>query len=184
MAGHGPARTADTATLLGALRGVALTGAGPGELLDVLGQVVAASTPRTPMVSALCCRIPPGSRSVVWAQAGHAAPLLFRAGGGRSLGHPAGHLLGAPRDIGHAEHRTALAPGDLLVLRAGGPVPAAPDAGAAREAADALLPLAPRFAGVAGARQAARVVREAARTGAGGGVPGGADALLLALVRG
>ncbi|NEA39244.1 protein phosphatase, partial [Streptomyces sp. SID11385] len=46
---------------------------------------------------------------------------------------------------------------------------------------DPLLALAPRLAGVAGARDAARVVREALRTGAG--APGGEDCLLIALVR-
>ncbi|MFJ4440365.1 SpoIIE family protein phosphatase [Streptomyces sp. NPDC088923] len=179
VAGHGLARTTDTATLLGALRGIALTGAGPGALLDVLGQVVGAGAPRTPLASALCCRVEPASRSVVWAQAGHPAPLLFRAGCGRSLERPAGHLLGAPRQIGHAEHRAELAPGDLLVLRSGGPVPAS-----GRDEADALLALGPRLAGVAEARGAARVIGDALRTGTGTGVPGGGEeCLLLALVR-
>ncbi|MEW2347350.1 SpoIIE family protein phosphatase [Streptomyces sp. NPDC006684] len=183
VAGHGLARTTGTATLLGALRGIALTGAGPGALLDVLGQVVGASAPRTPLASALCCRVRPDARGVVWAQAGHAAPLLFRAGTGRSLKRPAGHLLGAPRDIGHAEQRAVLAPGDLLVLRSGGPVPAAPPPGSARDGDDSLLALAPRLAGVTGARDAARVIGEALRTGTGAGAPGGEDCLLIALVR-
>nr|WP_256060818.1 SpoIIE family protein phosphatase [Streptomyces sp. DfronAA-171] len=119
----------------------------------------------------------------MWAQAGHAAPLLFRAGAGRSLERPAGHLLGAPRDIGHAEQPAVLAPGDLLVLRSGGPVPAAPPPGSARDGDDSLLALAPRLAGVTGARDAARVIGEALRTGTGAGAPGGEDCLLIALVR-
>ncbi|WP_431038979.1 SpoIIE family protein phosphatase [Streptomyces sp. P6-2-1] len=183
VAGHGLARTTDTATLLGALRGIALTGAGPGALLDVLGQVVGAGAPRTPLASALCCRVQPGSRRVVWAQAGHAAPLLFREGTGRSLERPTGHLLGAPRDIGHAEHHAVLAPGDVLVLRSGGPVLAASPAAPAPDEADALLALAPRLAGVTAAREAARVVGEALGTGSGTGVPGGEGCLLIALVR-
>jgi hypothetical protein len=181
VAGHGLARTTDTATLLGALRGIALTGAGPGALLDVLGQVVGAGTPRAPLATALCARVDPGSLAVVWAQAGHAAPLLFRAGTGRSLERPAGHLLGAPRDIGHAEHRAPLAAGDLLVLRSGGP----PAADAGPEAPDELLALAPRLAGATGARAAALIIGEALRTGTGAdtGVPGGEDCLLIAFVR-
>ncbi len=179
VAGHGLAGTTGTATLLGALRGIALTGAGPGALLDVLGQVVGAG--HTPLASALCCRVRPDSPTLVWAQAGHAAPLLFRAGAGRSLERPAGHLLGAPRDIGHAEHSVALAAGDLLVLRSGGPVPAAVPAGTGRDKDDALLALAPRLAGVTGARDAARIIGEALRTGTD--ADGGEDCLLIALVR-
>lgn len=122
LAGHGVARTADTAALLGALRGTALTGAAPDTLLGWLNQLVGAGS-RPALAGALCCRFDPGSGDITWAQAGHPAPLLFRDGTGHELRRPEGPLLGASATARYARATRTLQPGDLLLLRTGSAVP-------------------------------------------------------------
>jgi serine phosphatase RsbU (regulator of sigma subunit) len=51
-----------------------------------------------------------------WAQAGHPAPLLARAGRTEELPRPAGPLLGAVESATYATAEVRLRPGDLLVL--------------------------------------------------------------------
>jgi serine phosphatase RsbU (regulator of sigma subunit) len=70
----------------------------------------------------------PDSRTLVWARAGHAAPLLARAGAAAPLELPSGLLLGAEDDSAYPTRTAALAAGDLLLFytdglveRRGGP---------------------------------------------------------------
>ena len=58
----------------------------------------------------------PWSRTLTWARAGHAAPLLARGGTVRPLDLPAGLLLGADDDAEFAVHAPRLAAGDLLLF--------------------------------------------------------------------
>lgn len=161
LTGHGVEATTGMAMLLGAMRGMALAGLGPGPLMGHLNQLLDAAA-QPALGSALCCRYDPRTGELSWAQAGHPAPLVFREGRGRTLVPPEGVLLGATSGAVYGEHREHLAPGDLLVLHTDGPAPRSsllPDGedstGSAR-----LLSLAPRLAAARSARECVRVVVE------------------------
>ncbi|MFE9252579.1 SpoIIE family protein phosphatase [Streptomyces sp. NPDC007088] len=153
LTGGGARLTAATATLLGALRGTALAGIGPGQVLGCLDQLVAAQAGPTPG-SALCCRYDPRTGLLTWARAGHAAPLLLRGGEARELPGARGPLLGAASVGGHAEAGEPLLPGDLVLLCTGGSVPdgdvldRVPALATARTAQDCVRPLTEEFASV------------------------------------
>ncbi|MFD0906185.1 PP2C family protein-serine/threonine phosphatase, partial [Actinomadura sediminis] len=84
VSGHGPAAAAAMARLLGALGGLARTGASPGVMLGLLGETLAgtggaprgAAPPRT--ASAVAARYRPGPRLLTWAPAGHVPTVLLR----------------------------------------------------------------------------------------------------------
>lgn len=156
LAGHGVAATSGVAMLLGAVRGMAVTGAEPGELLGRLNQLLDASLAQPALGGALCCRYRPASRTLRWARAGHPAPLLFRDGTGRALTAPDGVLLGATAGASYGAAEEPLHPGDLLLLYTGGLVPRHPGPAAARR----LLGLAARFGAARGAQGCVRAVVE------------------------
>ncbi|MFD0313105.1 PP2C family protein-serine/threonine phosphatase [Streptomyces flavalbus] len=140
LTGHGVAVTSGMAMLLGAVRGMAMAGTEPGALLGGLNQLLD-TTVQPALGSAVCCRYRPGTRTLVWAQAGHPAPLLFRDGTGRRLGAPPGVLLGATSGAEYGQAEVTLDVGDLLLLHTDGLVPGH----GAATAADRLLDLAPRL---------------------------------------
>lgn len=158
LTGHGVAAASSMAMLLGALRGLAIAGLEPGALLARLNQLLDQAA-QPALAGALCCRYESEQRTLTWAQAGHPAPLLFRAGTGRALDAPEGMLLGVSSGARYGRHSERLERGDLLVLYTEGLVPrraaADPSAGAAR-----LLALAPRFGAAAGAQEGVRVLIE------------------------
>ncbi|MEU8828361.1 SpoIIE family protein phosphatase [Streptomyces sp. NPDC048636] len=154
LTGHGAAATSGMAMLLGAVRGMAVAGIDPGPLMGRLNQLLGVSS-QPALGSALCGRYDPRSRTLVWAQAAHPAPLLFRGGTGRALTPPGGVLLGATTGAAYTQAEERLEPGDLLLMYTGG---LAQDAGAATER---LLALAPRFAAARGAQDCVRTVVEA-----------------------
>lgn len=160
ITGHGVEATSGMATLLGAVRGMALAGIEPGVLMGHLNQLLD-SAAQPALGSALCCRYEPTSRTLTWAQAGHPAPLLYRAGQGRPLDRPDGVLLGAMSGAAYGQHSERLEPGDLLVLHTDGLAPRSsrPDADA-RTGAARLLEMAPRFARARTARECVRAVVE------------------------
>ncbi|MCH0565757.1 MULTISPECIES: PP2C family protein-serine/threonine phosphatase [unclassified Streptomyces] len=160
LAGHGPAATSNTASLLGAVRGMAMTGTQPGPLMALLNQLLDATAQPT-LGSALCCRYRPATRTLVWAQAGHPGPLLFRGGTGRRLEAPDGVLLGATPGASYGQAEVLLRPGDLLLLHTDGLVPRHGPA----TAGPRLLDLAPRLAGARTAQDCVRVVVEEFGTG-------------------
>ncbi|MFI0809098.1 PP2C family protein-serine/threonine phosphatase [Streptomyces echinatus] len=152
LTGQGVAVASGRAMLLGAVRGMAMAGTEPGELLTLLDRLLD-STVQPALGSAVCCRYRPESRTLVWAQAGHPAPLLYRDGTGRMLNTPDGVLLGACPGAVRGQSVVTLRPGDLLLLHTDGLVP-----GHSRTAAvDRLLGLAPRFG-------AARTAQDCVRT--------------------
>ncbi|MFE9682250.1 PP2C family protein-serine/threonine phosphatase [Streptomyces sp. NPDC006285] len=167
LTGRGVAVTSGMAMLLGALRGMAVAGTEPGRLLGCLNQLLDASA-QPALGSAVCCRYRPTSRTLVWAQAGHPAPLLFRNGTGRALTPPDGVLLGATSGAVYGQAEEALEPGDLLLLHTEGLVPPRggfprPDtAGGAQDTAavSRLLALAPRFREARTAQDCVRTVVE------------------------
>ncbi|MCK1819827.1 SpoIIE family protein phosphatase [Streptomyces sp. XM83C] len=155
LTGHGPTATSNMATLLGAVRGMAMAGTGPGRLLGLLNELLD-TTVQPALGSALCCRYRPATRTLTWAQAGHPAPLLFRDGTGRRLDPPDGVLLGATPGASYGEAEESLRAGDLLVLYTDGLL-------RHRDrdtAAPLLLGLAPRLAGARTAQDCVRVVME------------------------
>ncbi|MCK7624862.1 SpoIIE family protein phosphatase [Streptomyces sp. RS10V-4] len=160
LTGHGVAATSGMAMVLGALRGMAVAGHRPGQLMAFLNQLLDTAT-QPALGSAVCCQFDPATRSLEWAQAGHPAPLLFRGGTGRALDPPEGVLLGATTGAGYGQHTERLEPGDLLVLHTDGLVPRrthGPDS--AQESAERLLALAPRFGAARSAQESVRIVVE------------------------
>ncbi|MEU0898201.1 PP2C family protein-serine/threonine phosphatase [Streptomyces massasporeus] len=142
LTGQGVGVTSNMTMLLGAVRGMAMAGAQPGQLMAWLNQLLDA-TVQPALGSAVCCRYRPATRTLVWAQAGHPAPLLFRDGTGRALNAPDGVLLGATSGAVYGQAEETLQVGDLLLLHTDGLVPG--HTGSA--AANLLLGLAPRLAG-------------------------------------
>ncbi|MDF3294007.1 PP2C family protein-serine/threonine phosphatase [Streptomyces silvisoli] len=156
LIGHGVAATSGMAMLLGAVRGLALVGLEPGELLARLNEVVDRSA-QPALGSALCCRYDGQRRTLTWAQAGHPAPLLFRGGTGRGLTAPEGMLLGAAPNASYGQRTEYLLPGDLLVLHTDGLAPRGmPEDTAAAQ----LLNLGHRFAEARSAQECVRAVVE------------------------
>ncbi|WP_030166158.1 PP2C family protein-serine/threonine phosphatase [Streptomyces sp. NRRL S-813] len=155
LAGHGPGAASGMAMLLGALRGLAMAGTAPGRLLTGLNRLLDA-TAEPALGSAVCCRYRPATRTLVWARAGHPAPLLFRDGTGRALDAPEGVPLGATPGAAYGQAEETLDVGDLLVLHTGTLVPG--HSGTA--AVDRLLALAPRFGAAHSARDCVRTLVE------------------------
>ncbi|MFG2944073.1 PP2C family protein-serine/threonine phosphatase [Streptomyces adustus] len=155
LTGHGPTVTSGMAMLLGALRGMAMAGTRPAQLMAWLNQLIDA-TVQPALGSAVCCRYRPDTRTLVWAQAGHPAPLLYRDGTGRRLDSPDGVLLGATSGAVYGQAEVTLQVGDLLLLHTDGLVP-----GRSRDTAvDRLLDLAPRFGEARTAQDCVRMVVE------------------------
>ncbi|MFZ3598101.1 PP2C family protein-serine/threonine phosphatase [Streptomyces sp. BH104] len=119
LTGHGVAVTSGMAVLLGAVRGMAMCGTPPGELLGSLNHLLDSSV-QPALGSALCCRYDPAAHTLAWAQAGHPAPLLFRDGTGRALTPPDGVLLGATSGAAYGQAEEPLRSGDLLLLHTDG----------------------------------------------------------------
>jgi serine phosphatase RsbU (regulator of sigma subunit)/PAS domain-containing protein len=167
LTGHGVTVTSGMAMLLGALRGMAVAGTQPGQLLSWLNQLLDA-TVQPALGSAVCCRYLPATRTLSWAQAGHPAPLLFRDGTGRALVAPDGVLLGATSGAVYGQAEESLHVGDLLLLHTEGLVPrgsGSPDPGEAGSrggtaAVQRLLDLAPRFDEARTAQDCVRMVVE------------------------
>ncbi|BCL24724.1 PP2C family protein-serine/threonine phosphatase [Streptomyces tuirus] len=155
LTGQGVGVTSNMTMLLGAVRGMAMAGARPGQLMAWLNQLLDA-TVQPALGSAVCCRYRPATRTLVWAQAGHPAPLLFRDGTGRTLNAPDGVLLGATSGAVYGQAEEPLHVGDLLLLHTDGLVPG--HTGSA--AANLLLGLAPRLAGNRTAEDCVRTVVE------------------------
>lgn len=162
LTGHGVAATSSMAMLLGALRGMAVAGAEPGQLLGWLNDLLDVSS-QPALGTAVCCRYDARSRSLAWAQAGHPAPLLFRDGTGRILKSPDGVPLGAASGTSYGQAEEQLEPGDLLVLHTDGLVPRGTglsDPADRSIASQRLLDLAPRLSAARGAQECIRILLE------------------------
>ncbi|MFE9257728.1 PP2C family protein-serine/threonine phosphatase [Streptomyces sp. NPDC006879] len=158
LTGHGVAATSGMAMMLGALRGMAVAGIAPGPLMGWLNQLLEASV-QPALGSAICCRYCPRTRTLSWSQAGHPAPLLFRAGRGRQLEAPEGVLLGATSKAVYGQAEERLEAGDVLVLHTDGLSPRSVEF-TATAGAERLLALAPRFAAARSAQECVRSIVE------------------------
>jgi serine phosphatase RsbU (regulator of sigma subunit) len=98
-----------------ALRGLAMTGAPPAQMLAWLN-TSAAALPERVSGTVLCGLYDAATSTLVWARAGHLPPLLVRDGVASLLPLPAGPLLGAFSSPRYEESTLVLAPGDRLVL--------------------------------------------------------------------
>ncbi|MFI2642224.1 SpoIIE family protein phosphatase [Streptomyces sp. NPDC018610] len=168
LTGPEQAGGADTAMLLGTLRGMAMAGTGPARQLARLDRLLDTATARPVLVGAVCCRYRPASRTLLWARTAHPAPLLFRDGTGRVLEAPEGPPPRAasrtpdgapstvPRDAVPGQAEETLDAGDLLLLHTGRPAPGLDEAGTV----DRLLRLAPRFRTARSAQDCVRAVVE------------------------
>ncbi|MEU1853581.1 SpoIIE family protein phosphatase [Streptomyces sp. NPDC019990] len=153
LTGHGVGVTSQVSMVLGAVRGMAMAGARPSQLMTLLDQLLR-TTARPVLGNAVCCRYRPATRTLTWALAGHPAPLLFRGGTGRALTAPDGALLGTASGSVYGQAEETLEAGDLLVLHTNGLVPGQ----SGTVAADLILDLAPRLTGTVTAQDCLRAV--------------------------
>jgi serine phosphatase RsbU (regulator of sigma subunit)/PAS domain-containing protein len=115
IAGHGLDAVTGMVAVRNSLRGLAITGAGPGTLLDWLNRAAAHFADGV-LGTAVCGLYDPADRTLCWARAGHLPPVLVRDGLAEQLPLPEGVLLGADPDASYAEEVTPLCLGDTLLL--------------------------------------------------------------------
>lgn len=101
--------------LRNALRGLAATGAGPGQLLAWLN-VVAHHLTENVTATAVCGLFDPGTRTLRWARAGHLPPVLLRDGRASALPLVGGLLLGAIAETEYEESELQLQADDTLLM--------------------------------------------------------------------
>ncbi|MFD5461880.1 SpoIIE family protein phosphatase [Kitasatospora sp. NPDC127059] len=115
VAGHGVGAATGMVALRHALRGLAVTGAGPARLLE-WANTVALREPGQVTATAVCVLLDPVGGGLRWARAGHLPPILIGPGGAEVLPLPHGVLLGALDDARYEEHTARLSSGDVLLL--------------------------------------------------------------------
>ncbi|MGC9667742.1 PP2C family protein-serine/threonine phosphatase [Planosporangium sp. 12N6] len=115
VAGHGLPAAATMARLRLALAALVAVTTDPAELLGLLNRVLF-DTDDGATATAVVARYDPATQVLTWAQAGHPAPLLARAGVPVPLDRPPGLLLGAVRDAPYATATVRLDQGDLFLL--------------------------------------------------------------------
>jgi serine phosphatase RsbU (regulator of sigma subunit)/PAS domain-containing protein len=115
VAGHSITAVNGMIMLRNALRGLAVTGAGPGRLLSWLNSVAYDLTEDV-TGTAVCGIFEPGTRTLRWARAGHLPPILVRDGAADPLPMPGGMLLGAVAEPSYEELRLELKPHDTLLM--------------------------------------------------------------------
>ncbi|MFD3936304.1 SpoIIE family protein phosphatase [Streptomyces sp. NPDC058611] len=115
VAGHGIQAATGMVVLRNALRGLAVTGAGPAQLLSWLNTVTYHLTSYL-TATAVCGIYDPATRSLRWARAGHLPPVLVRGGSARAFPLTSGALLGAMPDVVYAEEEVQLEREDVLLM--------------------------------------------------------------------
>ncbi|GAA2293831.1 SpoIIE family protein phosphatase [Streptomyces atrovirens] len=115
VAGHGIEAATSMVVLRNALRGLAVTGAGPGQLLSWLNIVTHHLTGGV-TATAVCGLYDPDSRTLRWARAGHLPPVLVRGSEAAPLPLVRGLLLGAVPEAAYEESEVRLAAEDNLLM--------------------------------------------------------------------
>ncbi|WP_131769375.1 SpoIIE family protein phosphatase [Candidatus Protofrankia californiensis] len=115
IAGHGIKAVTGMVTLRNSLRGLAMTGAGPAQLLRWLNDVAYHLTDNI-TGTAVCGLYNPATRTLRWACAGHLPPVLVRDGTACTLPLPQGVLLGADAHSTYEETATPLRLDDGILL--------------------------------------------------------------------
>jgi serine phosphatase RsbU (regulator of sigma subunit) len=115
VAGHGIDAVTGMVAARNSLRALAITGAGPAELLRMLNGVMCELT--SGVVGTVVCGLyHPGTSVLRWARAGHLPPVLVRGRTACQLPLPGGVLLGMDPDASYEEAIQPLRPGDTLLL--------------------------------------------------------------------
>jgi serine phosphatase RsbU (regulator of sigma subunit)/PAS domain-containing protein len=115
VAGHGIEAATSMVVLRNALRGLAVTGAGPGQLLSWLN-IVAHHLTGAVTATAVCGLYDGERRTLRWARAGHLPPVLVREAEAGTLPTLKGLLLGAVPEAVYEETEVQLAEGDTLLM--------------------------------------------------------------------
>ncbi|WP_053711074.1 SpoIIE family protein phosphatase [Streptomyces sp. NRRL B-3648] len=115
VAGHGIEAATSMVVLRNALRGLAVTGAGPAQLLSWLN-IVAHHLTGAVTATAVCGLYDGERRTLRWARAGHLPPVLVRQADASALPPVKGLLLGAVPEAGYEETELQLAAGDTLLM--------------------------------------------------------------------
>ncbi|MFE3034781.1 SpoIIE family protein phosphatase [Streptomyces canus] len=115
VAGHGIEAATSMVVLRNALRGLAVTGAGPAQLLSWLNMVAHHLTGAV-TATAVCGLYDPENHTLRWARAGHLPPVLVRGSEAAPLPLVAGLLLGAVPEARYEEHEVQLAVDDTLLM--------------------------------------------------------------------
>ncbi|MCX5425721.1 SpoIIE family protein phosphatase [Streptomyces sp. NBC_00078] len=115
VAGHGIEAATSMVVLRNALRGLAVTGAGPGQLLSWLNMVAHHLTGSV-TATAVCGLYDPDLHTLRWARAGHLPPVLVRGTEAAPLPLVKGLLLGAVPEATYEEHEVQLAVDDTLLM--------------------------------------------------------------------
>jgi serine phosphatase RsbU (regulator of sigma subunit) len=115
VAGHGVDAATEMVVLRNALRGLAMTGAGPGQLLSWLNSVAYHLTDHV-TATAVCALYDPETRRLSWARAGHLPPVVVGASEARALPLSRGLLLGALPEVEYEESEIRLQQGETLLL--------------------------------------------------------------------
>ncbi|MQY09238.1 SpoIIE family protein phosphatase [Actinomadura macrotermitis] len=115
VAGHGIDAATGMVVLRNALRGLATTGAGPGQLLGWLNLVANHLTDYV-TATALCALYDPADRTLRWARAGHPPPVLVRQGRAATLPTVDGTMLGALDEGFYEEGTLELQSDDVLLM--------------------------------------------------------------------
>ncbi|MGV9255148.1 SpoIIE family protein phosphatase [Streptomyces sp. NPDC003697] len=115
VAGHGIEAATSMVVLRNALRGLAVTGAGPGQLLSWLN-IVAHHLTGAVTATAVCALYDPARHTLRWARAGHLPPVLVRDTEAAPLPLVRGLLLGAVPEAVYEEDEVQLAAQDTLLM--------------------------------------------------------------------
>ncbi|MFD7969510.1 SpoIIE family protein phosphatase [Streptomyces clavifer] len=115
IAGHGIKAATGMVVLRNAMRGLAITGAGPGQLLSWLN-IVAHHLTEQVTATAVCGLFDPETRILRWARAGHLPPVLVRGEEAFKLPLLRGLLLGALAEAEYQEEEIQLEPSDTLLM--------------------------------------------------------------------
>ncbi|MFE9353015.1 SpoIIE family protein phosphatase [Streptomyces olivaceoviridis] len=115
VAGHGIEAATSMVVLRNALRGLAVTGAGPAQLLSWLN-IVAHHLTGAVTATAVCGLYDGERRTLRWARAGHLPPVLVREADATALPPVKGLLLGAVPEARYEETEVQLAAGDTLLM--------------------------------------------------------------------
>jgi len=117
VSGHGVQAAATMAQLRHALAALAVTvTAEPAELLSHLNDLLYRGGLTAATATMVIARYEPDTATLLWAQAGHPAPLHSRNGTTSRLPRPTGPLLGAIHNALYDTANTRLLPGDVLLF--------------------------------------------------------------------
>jgi serine phosphatase RsbU (regulator of sigma subunit) len=115
IAGHGIEAVTGMVTARNALRGLAVTGADPNQLLSQLNYAACLFTEGV-TGTVICGLYEPRTRTLRWARAGHLPPVLVRGQVADVLPMPEGMMLGMELDANYEQVTLQLHTGDTLLF--------------------------------------------------------------------